>query len=74
MRAERSPRTLVLAALLGVLAGAAAWNRPATAQSTGSPHDATSHEPFKGVEKWTRMDADQQRSAGYGHLTARLSH
>jgi len=61
MRAERSPRTLVLAALLGVLAGAAAWNRPATAQSTGSPHDATSHEPFKGVEKWTRIFDDPKR-------------
>jgi ubiquinone/menaquinone biosynthesis C-methylase UbiE len=61
MRGRRARRPLLLAALLGLLAGAAAWNAPATAQSTQSPHDATSHEPFKGVEKWTRIFDDPKR-------------
>src|SRR5207247_1784528 len=61
MRAGRSRRHPMLAALLGILAGAALWNGPATAQSTESPHDATSHESFKGVEKWTRIFDDPKR-------------
>ncbi len=51
----------MLAALLWILAGAALWNGPATAQSTESPHDATSHESCKGVEKWTRIFDDPKR-------------
>jgi ubiquinone/menaquinone biosynthesis C-methylase UbiE len=53
MRASKSGLPLVLAAILGVLA--------ARAQSTDTPHDATSHEPFKGVEKWERIFDDPKR-------------
>jgi predicted methyltransferase len=57
----RADRLLVLAALLGVLAASAPWAARATAQSTETPHDSTSHEPFKGVEKWTRIFDDPKR-------------
>ena len=61
MRARPPARALALAALLGALAAPSPWAGRAAAQSPEAPHDATSHEPFKGVEKWTRIFDDPKR-------------
>ena len=51
----------ILAALLLVPAAALPWGARAGAHSPASPHDATSHEPFKGIEKWERIFDDPKR-------------
>ncbi len=52
----------ILAAAL-VLAAAAVdpWCGLAPAQSPETPHDATSHEPFTGIDKWMRIFDDSKR-------------
>jgi len=44
-----------------VLLWAAAQWTVATAQSPQAPHDATSHEPFTGIGRWTRIFDDPKR-------------